>query len=25
VKEFFQGLSISRVVFEVGTHSAWVQ
>lgn len=25
VKEFFQGLAISRVVFEVGTHSAWVQ
>jgi transposase len=25
VKEFFQGLSMSRVAFEVGTHSAWVQ
>ena len=23
VGEFFQGLAISRVVFEVGTHSAW--
>jgi transposase len=25
VREFFQGLAISRVVIEVGTHSAWVQ
>jgi transposase len=25
VGEFFQGLSISRVVIEVGTHSAWVR
>ena len=25
VQEFFQGLAISRVVFEVGTHSAWVR
>jgi len=25
VTEFFQGLAISRVVVEVGTHSAWVQ
>jgi transposase len=25
VGEFFQGLAISRVVFEVGTHSAWVR
>lgn len=25
VQGFFQGLAISRVVFEVGTHSAWVQ
>jgi transposase len=25
VKEFFQGLSRSRVVMEVGTHSAWVR
>ena len=25
VAEFFQGLAISRVVIEVGTHSAWVQ
>jgi len=25
VKEFFQGLAISRVAFEVGTHSAWVR
>jgi hypothetical protein len=25
VAEFFQGLAISRVVVEVGTHSAWVQ
>ena len=25
VTEFFQGLAISRVVIEVGTHSAWVQ
>ncbi len=25
VTEFFQGLSISRVVIEVGTHSAWIQ
>ena len=24
VTEFFQGLAISRVAFEVGTHSAWV-
>jgi transposase len=25
VGEFFRGLAISRVVFEVGTHSAWVR
>jgi transposase len=25
VGEFFQGLATSRVVFEVGTHSAWVR
>ena len=25
VGEFFQGLAMSRVVFEVGTHSAWVR
>ena len=25
IREFFQGLAISRVVIEVGTHSAWVQ
>ena len=25
VTEFFQGMAISRVVVEVGTHSAWVQ
>ncbi len=25
VREFFQGLATSRVVFEVGTHSAWVR
>ncbi len=25
VGEFFQGLAISRVVIEVGTHSAWVR
>ncbi len=25
VQAFFQGLAISRVVFEVGTHSAWVR
>ena len=25
VTEFFQGLAISRVVIEVGTHSAWIQ
>jgi hypothetical protein len=25
VAEFFQGLAMSRVVFEVGTHSAWVR
>jgi len=25
VTEFFQGLAISRVVVEVGTHSAWIQ
>ncbi len=25
IAEFFQGLAISRVVVEVGTHSAWVQ
>lgn len=25
VAEFFQGLAISRVVIEVGTHSAWVE
>jgi transposase len=25
VAEFFQGLAISRVIVEVGTHSAWVQ
>ena len=25
VGEFFQGLAVSRVVFEVGTHSAWVR
>jgi thiamine pyrophosphate-dependent acetolactate synthase large subunit-like protein len=25
VGEFFQGLNAARVVFEVGTHSAWVQ
>ncbi len=25
VGEFFQGLAISRVVLEVGTHSAWVR
>ena len=25
VQEFFQGLASSRVVFEVGTHSAWVR
>ena len=25
VGEFFQGLAISRVVIEVGTHSAWVK
>jgi len=25
VQSFFQGLAISRVVFEVGTHSAWVR
>jgi transposase len=25
VGEFFQGVAISRVVFEVGTHSAWVR
>jgi transposase len=25
VEEFFQGLARSRVVFEVGTHSAWVR
>src|ERR1017187_5079837 len=25
VGEFFQGLAVSRVVFKVGTHSAWVR
>jgi transposase len=25
VREFFQALSVTRVVIEVGTHSAWVQ
>src|SRR5271168_4289042 len=25
VAEFFQALNVARVVFEVGTHSAWVQ
>ena len=25
VEEFFQGLAVSRVVIEVGTHSAWVR
>ena len=25
ITEFFQGLAISRVVIEVGTHSAWIQ
>jgi transposase len=25
IREFFQGLAISRVVIEVGTHSAWIQ
>jgi transposase len=25
VTEFFQGLAVSRVVVEVGTHSAWIQ
>jgi transposase len=25
VEEFFQGLAISRVVIEVGTHSAWIR
>src|SRR5579863_7017975 len=25
IAEFFQGLAMSRVVFEVGTHSAWVR
>ncbi|HEY4046407.1 MAG TPA: IS110 family transposase [Acidobacteriaceae bacterium] len=25
IAEFFQGLTMSRVVFEVGTHSAWVR
>jgi transposase len=25
VREFFQALTVARVVIEVGTHSAWVQ
>ena len=25
VREFFQALTVARVVMEVGTHSAWVQ